>query len=513
MHFEIKRLVFGLGLILAVGSLLGHGVGSETFVRMPNPHRGQQVLSETWMLTGHLQSCVSDYAIHVKSWQERQRTYRLKPVQVTSAGETNCHMLLWFVSNPYQTLKCAPDQLFYVLPRLDSLDHEVGANSLPNYVKYVDEGAAINLGYWAQACTNQAGQVLLRENFDGQGCGIQVTQVDFLAQRLTVCNLDVQDDHTYLVTSHNVVTHNSRLGPDLVHANFTKGCEVAAATGVLASVGAWLSSLGFTSSSSGLCTIGFSTAVSAPVLIAAGTIGVGYMAWQALNWFGSKHVQVSQEFDTCQVHKVWAGFNQPILPCGVVGNQSVEKIVPSCGVKLSDLPHMNDQLAGAKEISVTSCPTSQAQSKGASEPSTVDCSARMGMLAYGARDRNIDDMDASIHSAANSYSEDNRLDGAGTAEENKIISDEKIKKLLGDAIECERVRKDVDQYKKKGGFEKAKEDFHSMGLDNIIEQANDRIIGLLPDGRTVNVRPDSKGNGPTLEIYAGREAVKIKIRY
>jgi hypothetical protein len=38
-------------------------------------------------------------------------------------------------------------------------------------------------------------------------------------------------------------------------------------------------------------------------------------------------------------------------------------------------------------------------------------------------------------------------------------------------------------------------------------------IGKLPDGRTINVRPDSSSKIPTLEVYDPTTGLKIKFRY
>ena len=72
------------------------------------------------------------------------------------------------------------------------------------------------------------------------------------------------------------------------------------------------------------------------------------------------------------------------------------------------------------------------------------------------------------------------------------------------------------QFEKTGDFGNAVEDFDKMGLSDVKDKSNgEKIIkvGTLPDGRTVNVRNDSKDGRPTLEYKKNGTRNKIKIRY
>ncbi|UJW58062.1 LXG domain-containing protein [Bacillus sp. A116_S68] len=65
------------------------------------------------------------------------------------------------------------------------------------------------------------------------------------------------------------------------------------------------------------------------------------------------------------------------------------------------------------------------------------------------------------------------------------------------------------QYDKSGGFNQATNDFNSMGVTNVRDIPNGKV-GTLPDGRTVNVRNNSSDGRPTLEIFDGKNSIKIR---
>lgn len=66
------------------------------------------------------------------------------------------------------------------------------------------------------------------------------------------------------------------------------------------------------------------------------------------------------------------------------------------------------------------------------------------------------------------------------------------------------------QFERPGGFGKASNDFDSLGLSNVKGIPGGGRVGQLPDGRTVVVRPSSKGGPPTLEIQSGKNRIKIR---
>nr|WP_314270899.1 MafB family polymorphic toxin [uncultured Kingella sp.] len=70
------------------------------------------------------------------------------------------------------------------------------------------------------------------------------------------------------------------------------------------------------------------------------------------------------------------------------------------------------------------------------------------------------------------------------------------------------------QYEKVGTFEDARADFNKLNVQNLENRENGATTGNLPDGRKVNVRPDSSGGEPTLEIQPKLNSKnRIKIRY
>ncbi len=69
------------------------------------------------------------------------------------------------------------------------------------------------------------------------------------------------------------------------------------------------------------------------------------------------------------------------------------------------------------------------------------------------------------------------------------------------------------QVNKPGGMEAADRDFDRMGPKDVRTYENGTRVGTLPDGRTVNVRPNSSAGKPTVEISGGGGKPPTKIRY
>jgi hypothetical protein len=71
------------------------------------------------------------------------------------------------------------------------------------------------------------------------------------------------------------------------------------------------------------------------------------------------------------------------------------------------------------------------------------------------------------------------------------------------------------QYIKKGGYSEAISDFESLGAEKVKDMVGkEGKIGVLPDGRSINVRVESHDGRPTLEVQPiGKKGKVIKIRY
>ncbi|WP_088073884.1 T7SS effector LXG polymorphic toxin [Litchfieldia alkalitelluris] len=81
--------------------------------------------------------------------------------------------------------------------------------------------------------------------------------------------------------------------------------------------------------------------------------------------------------------------------------------------------------------------------------------------------------------------------------------------ILKEATPGRATKGRATQYDKSGGYNQAMDDFNNMGVTNIREIPNGRV-GTLPDGRTVNVRNKSSDGRPTLEIFDGKNSIKIR---
>jgi len=67
------------------------------------------------------------------------------------------------------------------------------------------------------------------------------------------------------------------------------------------------------------------------------------------------------------------------------------------------------------------------------------------------------------------------------------------------------------QWEKPGGLDEADRDFDAKQPKNVKPLPGGGRAGELPDGRKINVRPESSSRGrPTLEIQDGRKRVKVR---
>jgi RHS repeat-associated protein len=66
------------------------------------------------------------------------------------------------------------------------------------------------------------------------------------------------------------------------------------------------------------------------------------------------------------------------------------------------------------------------------------------------------------------------------------------------------------QWDKGGGMDEANRDFDAKGPKDVVPLPDGGRRGTLPDGRQINVRPDSSGKVPTLEIQDGKNRDKVR---
>ena len=69
------------------------------------------------------------------------------------------------------------------------------------------------------------------------------------------------------------------------------------------------------------------------------------------------------------------------------------------------------------------------------------------------------------------------------------------------------------QFEKTGNFNQALQDFNSLDLSNIKSIGENKMMGTLPDGKTIIVRLESTEGYPTLEVQFPNSRRKIKVRY
>jgi len=91
-----------------------------------------------------------------------------------------------------------------------------------------------------------------------------------------------------------------------------------------------------------------------------------------------------------------------------------------------------------------------------------------------------------------------------------------VEDILNNTLPGKETKGKTKQYEKPGTYEDAIKDFESLGPISIktlsYPDGKEIKIGVLPDGRAVNVRNQSDEGRPTLEVQ-GPGNNRIKIRY
>lgn len=79
-----------------------------------------------------------------------------------------------------------------------------------------------------------------------------------------------------------------------------------------------------------------------------------------------------------------------------------------------------------------------------------------------------------------------------------------------DATLGDKTKGRTTQWEKGGGMDQANSDFDAKGPANIAPLPDGGRRGTLPDGRQINVRPNSTDGRPTLEIQDGKNRDKVR---
>ena len=66
------------------------------------------------------------------------------------------------------------------------------------------------------------------------------------------------------------------------------------------------------------------------------------------------------------------------------------------------------------------------------------------------------------------------------------------------------------QWENDGSMDEANRDFDAKGPKDVVPLPDGGRRGTLPDGRQINVRPDSTDGRPTLEIQNGKSRDKVR---
>lgn len=124
----------------------------------------------------------------------------------------------------------------------------------------------------------------------------------------------------------------------------------------------------------------------------------------------------------------------------------------------------------------------------------------------------VSEMSEADSDASNTLNSSDASECTGDCNEEKAKKEEeKIAEMDADSVQ-KPGDKDFNK-DRPGTFDDANKDFDDLVEGNEVDKGNGVRIGKLSDGRTVTVRPNSKSNGPTLDIIKPNGRPFRKYRY
>ena len=197
----IKLFKYLLPIILTHSLFLnlqiaGHGFSANTQIKTHDPNavskrpKHWHKTPECWHSIRQIYEITLDHNLKAKSYNLQTGKWAYQPIKVAGQSETNCYVRIKIDQSIINVIKCTPSQEFY----------------------------DTNLQRWIPAYQLHAGSTLFRDNSDGKGSSIKVINVDFITKPLAVYTIEIAHYHTFLVTGHNILTHNEVLAPTLFYA-------------------------------------------------------------------------------------------------------------------------------------------------------------------------------------------------------------------------------------------------------------------------------------------------------
>lgn len=190
-----------LGMILYHGLIQGHGFGGNTMTRTYHSNPSKPL--EGWQSLRQIYDYTLDQYLHAKSYNTFHDTWSYQPIKLAGSSRTNCYMRIRVDDSLINVIECTPSQEFYD----------------------ADQNC------WVPACQLVAGQFLLcnQTNSANQNGKIQIISNTCILEPLNVYTLEIENNHSYLVTFHNILTHNKELTPGFYCALIESFCHSAAA--------------------------------------------------------------------------------------------------------------------------------------------------------------------------------------------------------------------------------------------------------------------------------------------
>ncbi len=161
----MKNQFLMLLLLVLIGQLSGHGLGSTTSVKRKNIRQPIEQLFEN----------LSKEKLKVSSYDFNAHRVVTSCAKSTGESTSNCYFQISFDDNPHNDILCTPSQEFY----------------------------DVHAQHWAPALQLRVGGELLSAH------GKQaITSIRFIKKPLKVYSLEIENTHNFFVGTYAILTHN-----------------------------------------------------------------------------------------------------------------------------------------------------------------------------------------------------------------------------------------------------------------------------------------------------------------
>ena len=177
--------------------IYSHGFNGNTMVKLYSNNPAKSL--ESWQSIKQIYDYTLDQYLNAKSYHDLDKRWSYQPIKIAGSSKTNCYMCIQLDKSTINAIECTPSQEFYDADK----------------------------NCWIPACQLYAGQFLLCDPAYNKLGRIQIINVMCITKPLEVYTLEIENNHTYLVTYYALLTHNKELSPCFYYALIESFCNSA----------------------------------------------------------------------------------------------------------------------------------------------------------------------------------------------------------------------------------------------------------------------------------------------